>query len=240
MQIKLPPKKPLTKNERLLLETFTTCEICGSPRKRIVDGICGLCDTITYQKNKNFQSRDIINYWTKKVENHKDCGLYQNGIPERFKFLLDNEWDKEYMDQGLYLYGPAGTGKTIKVFSIYLNQMRWAFLKDEKTPPDIISVRTLFERIKNTFSGQLSWTEKGVNILSHYQKVKWLCLDDVGIFNTTNWEFSELYSIINYRYEEALPTVFTSNISLDEYEKSLDDHRLTRRIRDMTKLAKVL
>ncbi len=40
-----------------------------------------------------------------------------------------------------------------------------------------------------------------------------LILDDLGTENTTPWAREKLYQLINHRYNEALPTVFTSNLA---------------------------
>jgi len=60
-----------------------------------------------------------------------------------------------------------------------------------------------------------------------------LFVDDVEIAKLSDWLHEELYRIINYRYAEAMPTAFATNLSPDELRDALGD-RLARRIVDMT------
>lgn len=45
-----------------------------------------------------------------------------------------------------------------------------------------------------------------------------LVLDDLGTEHTTEWAREKLYQIINHRYNERLPTVFTSNLEPEEID----------------------
>ena len=45
------------------------------------------------------------------------------------------------------------------------------------------------------------------------REVSLLILDDLGTENTTSWAREKLYQLINHRYNEALPTVITSNLA---------------------------
>jgi DNA replication protein DnaC len=48
-----------------------------------------------------------------------------------------------------------------------------------------------------------------------------LILDDLGIESPTPWAIEKLYQILNHRYNARLPTVITTNHSLDELEQRL-------------------
>jgi DNA replication protein DnaC len=45
-----------------------------------------------------------------------------------------------------------------------------------------------------------------------------LILDDLGTENTTPWAREKLFQIVNSRYLERLPTVFTTNVDLDKLD----------------------
>ena len=54
------------------------------------------------------------------------------------------------------------------------------------------------------------------------KKVPLLLIDDIGAENVTNWGRDEvLGTILQYRMEENLPTLFTSNLTIEELEKHL-------------------
>jgi len=59
------------------------------------------------------------------------------------------------------------------------------------------------------------------------RNVPMLILDDLGTQNTTPWAAEKLYHLLNYRYNAALPTVITTNQSIDDL-----DPRLASRLRD--------
>lgn len=48
-----------------------------------------------------------------------------------------------------------------------------------------------------------------------------LFLDDIGKENANSWALTTLFEVVNYRYENMLPTVFTSQYSLDALERRL-------------------
>ena len=45
-----------------------------------------------------------------------------------------------------------------------------------------------------------------------------LVIDDVGVAKRTLWTDEQMYRLLNHRYNEGLPTVIASNVSLDELE----------------------
>ena len=59
-----------------------------------------------------------------------------------------------------------------------------------------------------------------------------LILDDLGAEKVTEYVRQSLYTLINKRYLDNLPTFFTSNLSLDEIAARLDD-RISSRIFEM-------
>ena len=61
-----------------------------------------------------------------------------------------------------------------------------------------------------------------------------LLLDDLGVEKRSLWTDEQLYRLLNYRYNEGLPTVIASNVMLDELEpriaSRMQDASLTRRV----------
>ena len=54
-----------------------------------------------------------------------------------------------------------------------------------------------------------------------------LILDDLGTQNGTPWAQEKLFQILNHRYNAQLPTVVTTNLSIDRLDERLR-MRLTR------------
>jgi DNA replication protein DnaC len=67
-------------------------------------------------------------------------------------------------------------------------------------------------------------------ILKRYAAVPVLALDDVGKENLSRWTVDTLYTLINRRYENALPIILTSNFNprqLAEREVAKDAEPVT-------------
>ena len=109
---------------------------------------------------------------------------------------------------GLYFFGSVGTGKTARMFNLL------AFLRNEKLQgSQIKDMITIFTDIKaNSFANF-------ENQMRSLKGVQILFIDDFGTENGTDHELQLLYDIVNTRWLEMYPTVFSSNISLEEWYK---------------------
>jgi len=108
-------------------------------------------------------------------------------------FLGDNGCGKTHLAAAIvnYRYQNRQTALFI-VVPDFLDHLRSTFSPESK-----ISYDQLFESVKNT---------------------PLLILDDFGKQTTTPWAQEKLYQVINYRYNAKLPTVVTTNCSLDEMD----------------------
>jgi DNA replication protein DnaC len=66
--------------------------------------------------------------------------------------------------------------------------------------------------------------------MAEYKTASQLFLDDIGDIKFTDWNVSQLQLLVNYRYENLLPMVITSNLSLDELSDAIGDNRVSSRI----------
>ena len=57
-----------------------------------------------------------------------------------------------------------------------------------------------------------------------------LVLDDWGAHSNTPWADEQLYLILNYRTERALPTVISSNVPLEDVEPRIRSRLLNRHL----------
>ncbi len=129
-------------------------------------------------------------------------------IASRFAEKFD-ELRKEHVKRnGMIIAGPPGTGKTHLAAAVSN-----ALIK-RGVPVICMTMIDLLARIKKTYNGYESEAES--DVLDEYRSVPLLVIDDMGKEPPTEWAISTIYSIINGRYENCLPTIVTTNYGTDD------------------------
>ncbi|MBR2828732.1 MAG: ATP-binding protein, partial [Bacilli bacterium] len=106
--------------------------------------------------------------------------------------------------------GSFGSGKTYLIASLF-NEMA-----KKGIPSILIYFPDFLTDLKSSF--QTNFKE----MLDEVKQTPLLLLDDIGAENVSNWSRDEILGpILQYRMENYLPTFFTSNLTLEELEKSL-------------------
>lgn len=122
--------------------------------------------------------------------------------------------------RGIFIHGTAGTGKTHIAYAIAY------YCSKEISPATFWNIPELLKTIRDDF-GQRAENKSG-----EFKKImesrNLLVLDDLGAEKMSDWVEETFYIIINYRYEEMLPTIITSNYSLDELSTRLNDRIVSR------------
>ena len=130
-------------------------------------------------------------------------------IIKYFKEFMQN-YEKGKASKGIYLTGSFGSGKTYLIAALF-NEMAKKGVKSI-----LIYYPEFLRSLKSSF--QTNYSEK----FNHIRKVPLLLLDDIGAENVSNWSRDEVLGpILQYRMENNLPTFFTSNLTIEELEKSL-------------------
>lgn len=126
---------------------------------------------------------------------------------------------------GLLFTGPVGSGKTF-LASCIANE-----LLDMGREVMLVVVPDLLDEIRATYDQDRYDREATeLSVIDAARKVKILILDDLGAHNYTEWTRNKIYNIINYRLNNRLPTVITTNLTLENLEEYLGERTTSRLI----------
>ena len=137
-------------------------------------------------KTRTFETFKVYNEKTKQA---KAAALdYANHIHENL------ESGKNLIIAGS---GCVGTGKTHLACAVAQKVM------ENGVPAKFINVVSMISEIKESFS------------VKKFTDIELLIIDDFGKENSTDWVKETVYSIINKRYEKMLPTVITTEGTIE-------------------------
>lgn len=121
---------------------------------------------------------------------------------------------------GLYIYsGTKGSGKTMLACCL-INEIAKRHIGSVK----FVNILDFLEMTKKGFDG------KDENVNAFY-KASLLVIDDIGVQMSKEWIDTVLYRLINERYINRQPTIYTSNIPIEHLKM---DDRIIDRIESTT------
>ncbi len=130
-------------------------------------------------------------------------------------------WEENKEDgRGLYLCGGVGVGKTHLAVAV-LNEL----IKRKRVPSLFVTVPEFLDNLRGAYN------DPGRNIDEWMDAVKnadFLVLDDLGAEKPNAWVRERLFVIVNHRYREVLPTVFTSNVGPKDLAEQLGERTASR------------
>jgi DNA replication protein DnaC len=191
-------------------------------------------------------------YRVEKWRNKVGPDAYQSLLPMKIREglkLNSPEMDTKSVsflmepDQGncLYLFGKVGSGKSLKAACLLMECLRIGFthkLGLYSSNFAFVSVPKLLQEIKATFSKDyVGPSEKEIS--DYYSTVQFLVLDDIATEKTTEWTLQVLYVIVDSRYNNLKPTIFTSNLDLNQLAIQFGSDRIPSRINGMCRQLKV-
>jgi len=227
----------LTRFTQMKIEDGLNCTICNQTyekdsvktkfiSKKEYKNICSFCWKEISDKNekrksllrKRFLARKRENLKTADIpERYKNCTFanYENlnGNVEKVKCLKSTK-------DSVFLWSEnSGTGKTHLAVAL-LKCMAWRG-KDVK----FIKAPMLITKIRSSFANEYSGEEK---IIDYYSNLDVLLIDDIGVEKNTEYCMQCWYTIIDNRYSNCLPTIFTSNHSISTLSQKLGDRIASR------------
>jgi DNA replication protein DnaC len=140
--------------------------------------------------------------------------------------------DKKWKE-GFYFWGNTGSGKTL-LACIILQELMLKY----GLPGRFVDIsRQFFQRLKRSYdSSDESYGTEG-QILDELINVPFLVIDDFGVQRNTEWESEMLYNLVDARYENEHVTIFTSNVSINDFS-GVAHGRIHSRIKEMCSIYK--
>jgi DNA replication protein DnaC len=165
--------------------------------------------------------------YTKIIPRRYHDVSYENDVTDVVKGVVKEQIQKR---DGLYIRGDVGVGKT---------HLACALVKkfiEEGLDVRFYNTSDFLERLRDEFKNGVITDESSEGLFRDTMNYKGiLVLDDIGTEKVTDWVNERLYLIINKRYEDMLPTIFTSNCDMETFSARLGD-RFSSRVKQMTRI----
>lgn len=113
----------------------------------------------------------------------------------------------------LVFLGPSGCGKTHLAAAIANARLSAGQMAFFAVVPDLL------DHLRATFGPDSAVTYD--DLFEQVRGTPLLVLDDLGAQSSTPWAGEKLFQLVNHRYNAQLPTVVTTNLSLDALEERL-------------------
>lgn len=168
--------------------------------------------------------RDIEN-WNNKV---KQKAMERLLTPRQRAVMKDCVLPDVSDFRDTYIFGDTNTGKTILAVAMMLELEKQAYLQGKTIQSIFVNVEEMMDKLKASFDSETS--ETTFELLEKYKNADVLVLDDFGLTKPTEWVYRILYQVVNYRWENMLTTIYTSNHDLKAVEAVFKDNRIVSRI----------
>lgn len=163
------------------------------------------------------KARIVGRYADKKFSN------FEVETHNKAAYLLCKSYSESFpRENGLFLSGPTGTGKTHLALSVLMDNLERGHTGLFVTVPDFL------DEIKASFAPGADRTE----IMSEAKNVELLVLDDMGTEKLTDFVAEQIFTLINHRYIHKLPTIVTSNLNITDLAERIGP-RVSSRLREM-------
>ena len=154
---------------------------------------------------------------------------YETDVPEEVKQTFAEQIRNR---NGMYIYGEAGVGKT------HLACALAKYLLESGIDVMFYNTGDFLEKLREEFQKTDEEEDYFFSLFRETMDFKGvLVFDDIGAEKISDWARERIYLIINKKYEDMVPIIFTSNVDLEIISARMGD-RVASRIKEMTKEVK--
>lgn len=139
--------------------------------------------------------------YTETASNKNNLKICRRYV-DRFDMMLDNS-------QGMLFWGQSGTGKSFTA----------ACIANALMEQEVPVLMTSFVRILDSCRLDPDFKDQFIKRIS---KKKLVIFDDLGAERATDYALEQVYDIVDTRYRNRLPMIFTTNLTLDEMKNEQD------------------
>lgn len=188
-------------------EPIDVCDLCfGTGTQATEQGARPCPCRVALNDAKRFERARIPKrYQACSLENFRtpQRGPLQIAFQQACKFVLDYPTER-----GLLFSGQVGVGKTHLAVSV-LNRL----IQQRKAECLFYEFGSLLKEIQDSYNVTTQTSE--LSVLAPVYQAEVLVLDELGASIPSEWVRDTMYQIINRRYNDGRPTIFTTNF-LDE------------------------
>jgi DNA replication protein DnaC len=180
------------------------------------------------------QKREKERRARKQRRRQLDDRLRQTGVPKKWAINPTDppeamarfvRADFPRMENGLYICGERGAGKTYAACGMIREWLRSEFVEDGRE-----SAGAMFVSLPQLIEGSFNGSDR----LLAAADAEFLVIDDVGAESSNDWVDEKVYTLFDAREKSAMPTVMTSNVEPKELRgHDAYDGRVVRRILSM-------
>lgn len=167
-----------------------------------------------YFKKSNLKNKDYADMNKKYITTQGNIKAYELAYDYAMKFNKDTT-------NGLYFYGDVGVGKSMlakKIAKIVIKKCYSVYFTN------VVELLGNIRQDKSEFKN---------STLKKCEEIDLLIIDDLGMDVPTEREKQTMQHILDNRYRNNKPIIFTSNLSIDEIENKYDSMgRVISRLRE--------
>ena len=151
--------------------------------------------------------------------NHGISKSSEKAFAKVMDYIMNWQENRE-AGRGLYFCGGVGIGKTHLAVAV-MNEL----MTRKRVPSLFVTVPEFLDNLREAYMIPGRDLDEWMDTVKNADL---LILDDLGSERPTEWVRERLFVIVNHRYREALPTLFTSNIGPKDLASQLGERTASR------------